>query len=340
MLTHDKYMKASIVSVVSIGASQLLFATPASAQLVSCGDAANPCDFCDFVLTVDNIIGFIVGMSITLFILVMAYAGFSLITSAGDRSKLDRAKKFLTNGIVGIIIIMAGWFIVDTVLKLATGDEIGVWNSFEGNCGGERAAGAAPEFDVESGNESYAVAFADVGEEESYPEPEQLEEIYRGIEDGSAIEDGIVSYGESPPAQLGSGKVGIVEYAQQMMQKNCQYSQAKRNGCSGTPGYTDCSNLVKIAYQAAGCRAPGTYTGDMAPRARRFNSPGELRAGDALIHRTNGKGHIVICMTNGCSQVIHAKGRNYGIVTDPGSKYYNNPLYQVAGAIRAAEFCN
>lgn len=158
---HGNSMKVFLCTVGVVLLSQMFIVTTASAQLVSCGDAANPCDFCDFVLTVDNIIGFIVGISVTLFLLVMVYAGFSLITSAGDTSKLDRAKRFITNGIIGIIIIMAGWFIVDTVLKLATGDELGVWNSFEGNCGGERAAGEAPEFGIESGTETYEVAFAE-----------------------------------------------------------------------------------------------------------------------------------------------------------------------------------
>ena len=310
------------------------------AQLVSCGTQANPCDFCDVVITIDNIVGFIIGISVTLFLLVIVYAGFSLVTSGGDTSKLDQSKRLLTNGVVGIIIIIASWFIIDTVLKLTTGDKLGVWNDFTDKCGEERSAGKLNEDPIVATAETFDPAFTDVGEEESYPEPEEMARIVRGIQDGSAIADGTVTQGKPPPDQLGTGRVGIVQYAQQMMEKNCQYNQGLRNGCAGTPGYTDCSNLVKIAYEAAGCRTPGTYTGDMVPNARRFNSASELRAGDALIHRTKGKGHVVICMNNGCSQVIHAKGVDYGIVTDPGSKYYNNPLYQVAGAVRAADFCN
>lgn len=127
------------------------------AQLVSCGSDANPCDLCDFVLMIDNIVGFIVGISVVLFILVLTYAGFALVTSGGNTGTLDRAKRLFTNGIVGLIIITASWFIIDTVLKLSTGDQLGVWNSFEGNCGEEREAGEVDKLALESSEEEFDV---------------------------------------------------------------------------------------------------------------------------------------------------------------------------------------
>lgn len=132
------------------------------AQLVSCGTQANPCDFCDVVITIDNIVGFIIGISVTLFLLVIVYAGFSLITSGGDTSQLDRAKRLLTNGVVGIIIIIASWFIIDTVLKLTTGDKLGVWNDFTNNCGEERRAGKLNEDPIVATAETFDTAFSDL----------------------------------------------------------------------------------------------------------------------------------------------------------------------------------
>ncbi len=125
-----------------------VFYTQASGDtsgLVACagGDA---CNFCSFVDTTNAIIDWVIVVATTLTILLLAFAGFRLITSAGDASALEHAKKLLVNSFIGILIMLGGWTLVDTGLKLVAGGDLGVWNDIE--CGGAVPVAPATPFGV------------------------------------------------------------------------------------------------------------------------------------------------------------------------------------------------
>lgn len=107
--------------------------TFAAEGLVTClgGDE---CNFCSLVDMVNGIVEWLVIIVTTLVVLLLAFAGFRLITAGGDASALENAKKMLVSAFIGILIILAGWTIVDTFLKLFAGGDLGVWNAVE--CGG------------------------------------------------------------------------------------------------------------------------------------------------------------------------------------------------------------
>jgi len=272
------------------------------------------CSACHFVELANRLIKWLIGVVVMLFAVLAVWAGFGLVTSGGNLSALQDAKGRFTNAFIGFIIVLAAWLIVDTLMRgIVSGTEgeidgYGPWSQIQ--CGTQSEVGITP-------------GSLDITLDEG---------------DGSNTSDTLLALTPNQLAALGEGVDGIVDFAELMDAKNCSYSQPKRNGCRGTPAYTDCSDLVNIAYQAAGCRSPGTYTGNMISNARPFSSASELRAGDALIHRTGGKGHVVICKNDGCGTVIHAKGTRYGIVEGPGSAYYNDPRY--TSAVRASDFCN
>lgn len=103
-----------------------------SAQgLVAC-EGLN-CDFCSITETVQNIIEFIILMMVLIAVLILAYAGFKLVTSAGNTGALEDGKKLATNVVIGIVIVLAAWTIVDTVIKALAGGDLGVWNQVD--CG-------------------------------------------------------------------------------------------------------------------------------------------------------------------------------------------------------------
>jgi hypothetical protein len=64
-------------------------------------------------------------------IILIMYAGFVMMTSQGDASKVENAKKILTNAIIGLAIILASWGIVLFVISR--------WNSIAG--GGDIGGG-------------------------------------------------------------------------------------------------------------------------------------------------------------------------------------------------------
>jgi hypothetical protein len=75
------------------------------------------CSACNLVDMINKIIFWLFGAVFVIFAVLMAVAGFGLVTSGGNQSALDAAKSKFQNAIIGIIIIMSAWLIVDTVMK-------------------------------------------------------------------------------------------------------------------------------------------------------------------------------------------------------------------------------
>lgn len=270
------------------------------------------CSACNLVDMGNTILQWLIGVLMVVFAVLLAVAGFGLVTSGGNPSALQTAKDRMTNAIIGLIIVLCAWLIVDTVMRALlnpvgpsgpTAGYIQGWGPWsEVRCQSQVVTHYAPE---------------------------------------SRTDDTLASGPWSDPTgtntlgPLGPGNEGVVDFAEQMMAQGCIYNQALRNACQGNPGYTDCSDLVNAAYQAAGGTSPGTYTGNMITNAEPIGSPSTLRPGDALIHRTNGAGHVVICKDVGCNTVIHAAGTGRNIVEGNGANFYGDSRYQV---IRANNF--
>jgi hypothetical protein len=99
-------------------------------------------------------------------------------------------------------------------------------------------------------------------------------------------------------------------------------------------GYGDCSSTTERAYQRAGCKSPGGSTGAMMGNAQPLGgySP---KAGDSLVWNNGTKGHVGICLNDGCSQIMGASTKN-GIRPSSGSTMLDNPNINV---IKAADLC-
>ncbi len=105
--------------------------------LVTCTGA--DCNVCTFVQLISNIVNWLFGFLVLLAVLGIMYAGFQLVTSAGNTSALDKAKSMFTNIIIGFVIVLSAWIIVDTVMKAFAAPEskLGMWNQIPaGSCGG------------------------------------------------------------------------------------------------------------------------------------------------------------------------------------------------------------
>jgi hypothetical protein len=75
------------------------------------------CSACDFVVMANTITKWLIGISFIFFAVLCVIAGTKMITSGGNPSALTDAKKSLTNAFIGLIIIMAAWLAVDTLLR-------------------------------------------------------------------------------------------------------------------------------------------------------------------------------------------------------------------------------
>ena len=123
-----KFKKALIVfAIMAVALTAVNLAPAALAQgLISPGDQPGAIaqqtggegDIREFAKTILN---FILGFLGFIAVVYIIYGGFLYIMSGGDDGNVEKGKKIILNAAIGIIIILASFAIVNTVLKAPTG---------------------------------------------------------------------------------------------------------------------------------------------------------------------------------------------------------------------------
>ncbi len=101
---------------------------------VGCQNAYHPDNYgiCELVGLANNVIQFLVGLISVFGALIMVYAGYLLVTSRGNVSQMERAKGMFTNVLIGIVIMLSAFLVVNTVLGILVGKNSPIldWNNF------------------------------------------------------------------------------------------------------------------------------------------------------------------------------------------------------------------
>jgi uncharacterized membrane protein YgcG len=99
----------------------------AAAGTVPYSENKNACtSLCDLVNTAINIIYF--GISFALFIttpILFAWGGIKFMISEGNPNGISGAKKILTGAIVGLLIVLGAWLIVNTIVGFLNISNVG-----------------------------------------------------------------------------------------------------------------------------------------------------------------------------------------------------------------------
>ncbi|RJO58867.1 hypothetical protein C4546_04680 [Candidatus Parcubacteria bacterium] len=74
----------------------------------------------DLKQTVLNVISFVLGLLGLIALVMIIFGIFSLVGAGGKEDKAERAKKLIVSALVGLIVIILAWAIVNFVLKSAT----------------------------------------------------------------------------------------------------------------------------------------------------------------------------------------------------------------------------
>lgn len=72
-----------------------------------------------------NIIKMALGILGTIFLVIIVYAGFLWMTAAGEDEKTGKAKKLITNGVIGLVIILTAYAITSFVIGSLVGATTG-----------------------------------------------------------------------------------------------------------------------------------------------------------------------------------------------------------------------
>ncbi len=77
---------------------------------------------CDIVKLAQNVLNFGIFMAVVLSAFLFAYAGWNMLTAGGNSEAYAKGKRVFGNVLIGLIIILAGWIIIDTLMKTFTGN--------------------------------------------------------------------------------------------------------------------------------------------------------------------------------------------------------------------------
>ena len=79
--------------------------------------------------TIAEVIKVVLGFLGVIFIVLILYAGFMWMTSAGNEEKISSAKKTMVAAIIGTAIVLAAYaitfFVIDQLLQATGGDSLG-----------------------------------------------------------------------------------------------------------------------------------------------------------------------------------------------------------------------
>ena len=112
-----------------ITTSFLFLFTPVMAQaalpqiIPGCAKSEYSDNVCCALLMVSNIAHWILGIVGTAALLFFIYGGFIWITSAGASQKVETGRKIMTNTIIGIVIVIFAFVIVNFIITSFTGSQ-------------------------------------------------------------------------------------------------------------------------------------------------------------------------------------------------------------------------
>lgn len=98
---------------------------------------------CEVVLLVNNIIGFSLGLVALLATITLVVSGYRLVMSQGNPGEMQRAKEALSNILIGLVIVLSAFLVINTVLSVLVGDNPSIknWNNIQ--CSYANKAGTA-----------------------------------------------------------------------------------------------------------------------------------------------------------------------------------------------------
>lgn len=89
-----------------------------------------PCDLCDAIVIASNILGYM--FDLVLFVLTpvfIAYGAFTLMVSQGNPTSISKGKKILSSTVIGLVITLIAWLIINTLFHIVTGSSMNPWSN-------------------------------------------------------------------------------------------------------------------------------------------------------------------------------------------------------------------
>ncbi len=125
---------------------------PASAQGGACACPGSAPGWGCVLQVIQNVINTGVSLGVIIMVLYLALGGAQLITSAGSPGAREQSKQRLTNGVVGMIVLLSAWLIVDFIMKTLYGGQFGPWNAILASSGSDQCIKATEPVSLITGS--------------------------------------------------------------------------------------------------------------------------------------------------------------------------------------------
>ena len=93
----------------------------------SCNGIGGCKSICDLATVANNVLNTGIYIAVFLSAFLFAWAGWKYMTNVAG-GEISKAKEIFVNVAVGLVIILAGWLVIDTLMKTLTGGKFGTWN--------------------------------------------------------------------------------------------------------------------------------------------------------------------------------------------------------------------
>jgi len=121
--------KKFLIFLILLGLSVPLFVSAQgilSGPIVPCGrEGQDPCTLCDIFKMAQKIISFIGAGIFAIAIIFIAVGGVIILASSGSPEKMGQGRAMITNAIIGIIVALLSWVIINEVLIAVAGSVSG-----------------------------------------------------------------------------------------------------------------------------------------------------------------------------------------------------------------------
>ncbi len=96
------------------------------------------CTVCHLAQLAQNLLNTGIYVAVFLSAILFAWAGWKYVTAGGNPGKATQAREVFTNVVIGLVIILAGWLVVDTIMKTLVKEDggFGPWNQICTGSGG------------------------------------------------------------------------------------------------------------------------------------------------------------------------------------------------------------
>ena len=122
ILTGMKFRNLAVISIIALAASApaISFAAGLPTQIVpnDCNTQPGGCQsICDVADLANNILNLVIYTAVFVAGVLFAWAGWKYVTAGGNPGKAAKAKQVFWNVTIGLVIILAAYLIVQTLMS-------------------------------------------------------------------------------------------------------------------------------------------------------------------------------------------------------------------------------